>query len=273
MLESSKFSNSKKHSAWISNKDFAFCTLALGQKYRLLAKELAKDLEVHSSGTMLVVGTDQPGDFSECANVIAFKQFQKGVLHCYHDKRFVIEKTLTKFSVAIQIDADTRIVSDLPQDIEWPPGITAGHTEALADHVKRYNLERLTTLQKIARKLNISLDDSIYIGESLFAVCRDNGKEKKFLKYWDIIARYLELNGIHSGEGNAIGLAAAKAELNISTNASYETINQARKHIDASLQKSKKKTLWAKTQNRLSYHYRLNLTRAIALKDFELYYR
>jgi len=273
MLNSSQLLASKKHSIWISNKDFAFCTLALGEKYRFLAKDLAKDLEVHSPGTMLVIGTDQPNDFCECTNVIALKQFQKGILHCYHDKRFVIEKTLAKFLVAIQIDADTRIISDLPQTIEWSPGITAGHTEVLVEHVNQYNPERLTPLQKIAQKLSISINDSIYVGESLFAVCRDNGKEKKFLKYWDIIARYLELNGIHSGEGNAIGLAAAKAGFNISTNASYEAIDRARKHIDASCQKNQKKTLWGKTQKRLSYHYRLNLTRAIALKDFELYYQ
>jgi hypothetical protein len=41
-------------------KSFCFCTLALGKKYRLLAQQLAKDLEENSPGTSIVIYTDGP---------------------------------------------------------------------------------------------------------------------------------------------------------------------------------------------------------------------
>ncbi|MCA1990918.1 MAG: hypothetical protein LDL41_02565 [Coleofasciculus sp. S288] len=253
-------------------KEFCFCTLALGNKYRLLAKELARDLEQYSPGTVLVVGTDSPKDFKACNNVLAFKLKQAGILHCYHDKRFVIDKALSRFRVAIQIDADTRIVDNVPDPIEWLPGITAGHLENLVEHVETYTPERLESLKEIALKLNIPLEKTTYVGESLFFVSRDGGKEKEFIKHWDTIARYLELKGIHSGEGNAIGMAAAKAGLKIGNSSGWETLNKIKRHMDASYEKKPKK-FWHSFQRRLGYHYRLQRTRIAALTNFDFYYR
>jgi hypothetical protein len=264
--------------------EVAFCVLALGQKYRLFTKILAQDLENYAPTIPLVVGTDQPNDFADCKNVLAFQQFKQGILHCYHDKRFVIERTLSQFQTAIQIDADTRLTHSLPEPFNWIPGITAGHLENLANHIKAYNPERFNIVQMLASKLGVSLDDALYVGESLFVITRDDGKERAFIEYWHQISRYLELRGIHSGEGAAIGLAAAKAGLKIMTSPSYENLHSARKHLGATGgadQKARKaqkqdfrnfnfKEYW---QRKLSYHYRLNRSRLDALRDFDFYYR
>lgn len=76
--------------------NYCFCTLALREKYQKLTKTLAEDLKKYAPGGSLVVGTDAPQYFDNSPNVIAFKHTQKGILHCYNDKRFVLEK---KFKV------------------------------------------------------------------------------------------------------------------------------------------------------------------------------
>ena len=172
----------------IEQNQFCFCTLALGEKYRLLAQKLAEDLAKHSPGTFLVLYTDEPKYFNSHGNILAFKHQQEGILHCYHDKRLVMAKALSKFPSAICIDADTRILSNIPNDIEWTPGITAGHYENLIEHVNKYTPERLPHLQNVASKLNLSLEKINYIGESLFIITKDGGKEIEFFKYWALLA-------------------------------------------------------------------------------------
>lgn len=51
--------------------------------------------------------------------------------------------------------------------------------------------------------------------EMLFVVTRQDGREVEFLKHWETIALYCELNGFYNAEGYAIGLAAAKAGLTV----------------------------------------------------------
>ncbi len=251
-------------------KNFCFCTLALPPKYRLLAQRLAEDLAQYSPETLLVVGTDEPIDFKDKNNVIAFKHRQEGILHCYNDKRFVLEKALSKCRTAIIIDADTRIVKKVPNTIDWMPGITAT-SENLIQHVTKYTPERLVHLQALAQKLSLSLENVSWVGESLLIISRDGGKEKEFLKQWGEIGNYLELNGIHSGEGNAIGLAATKIGWNV--NLSYwEKIKAVTQHLDASDEKTST-TVWRNWQRRILYHYRLNRMRLKALKNFNFYYR
>ncbi|QSJ19835.1 hypothetical protein JYQ62_14680 [Nostoc sp. UHCC 0702] len=252
-----------------AQKDFCFCTLALGKKYRLLAQQLAKDLEKNAPGTFLVVYTDEPKDFSQQSNTIAEKYRQKGILFCYHDKRFVLEKALSEFPVAILIDADTRILKNVPDVVPFA-GIV-GRQENLVEHVKKYNPERLTAIKKVSTKLNIPLETAPYVGESLCFVGRDNGKEKEFIKYWGMIGRYLELQRIHSGDGIAIGLAAAKVGWTIKSD-NWESFRKISQHLDASYE-PKTNNWFNNWQRRLSYHYRLNLARLMALKNFEFYYR
>ncbi|MEQ9371896.1 MAG: hypothetical protein RIG63_23110 [Coleofasciculus chthonoplastes F3-SA18-01] len=253
-----------------TNNNFCFCTLALGKKYRLLAKQLSQDLEKHSPGTFLVVGTEKPNFFQSSANVYAFPFKQKGILHCYHDKRFVLEKALSQYPTAIAIDADTRIIDKVPTHIEWMPGFT-GCSRNIIEHVQRRNPERLPTLEILANKLNLSLDNVSWVGESLMIVSKDNGKETDFFQQWGKIGDYLELQGIHAGSGNAIGLAAAKIGWTVHAQG-WDELRNVTKHLDAAYQK-KSVSLWDNLERRLGYHYRLNISRVKALKDFDFYYK
>lgn len=254
-------------------KDFCFCTLALGQRYRDITKELAKQLETYSPGTSLVIYTEKPNDFSSYKNVMAFEHHQQGILHCYNDKRFLCQKAISLFEVAIYIDADTRILESLPKDIEWKPGLT-GRQKNLVEHVKKYRPHSLPILKKLADKLNISdesFNSSNWIGESLFILVRDRGKEIEFLETWGKISKYAELKGMHAGEGSLMGLAAAKVGWVIHGEA-WQKLSGITQHWDASRSKPKP-TFWENLQKRMGYHYRLNKTRIMALRDFDFYYR
>jgi hypothetical protein len=205
---------------------FCFCTLAFGKRYRSLALLLAKDIEKYSPGTSFIVLTDKPDDFCEQSNILAFKH-QATSVRFYHDKRFVVAKALSMFNSCIFIDADMRILAPVPNDMAWlqKPGITARvcnlmpkqHSEAITGNVEKKFYQEYLVTKKATSKLNLEKDwDNIsYIYEYLFAVTKDCGKEIEFLKKWEIIAPYFEINGVYQGEGNAIGLAAAKAKFPI----------------------------------------------------------
>ena len=192
-------------------------------------------------------------------------------MHCYHDKRLVLEKALSLFRVAINIDADTKIIGKIPEDIEFEPGIFGRH-ENLIEHIKKNRPSSWEMIENVASKLNIDCQKAKWIGESLYIVVRDEGREKEFIKQWGIIGRYLELKGMHSGEGNAMGLAAAKVGWNITKSDSWENLNKIRQHLDASDRK-KSSNLWEDLKRKLAYHYRLNKARLAALKNFNFYYR
>ena len=252
-------------------KNFCFCTLALGSRYRQMAKELAKNLEQYSPGTLIYIYTDYPEDFSKQNNILAFKHKQIGIQRCSNDRRLVVEEVLSKFPIAIHIDADTKIIENLPDNLEFSPGIIGRHAN-LIDHVKKYRPQSLEIIQNVASKLNIPLEKANWIGESLYVVTRDEGREKEFFRMWKLIGSYLELKGMHGGDGNVMGLAAAKVGWTPERSASWETLNKLRKHLDAS-HGQKQISSWDKFKRRVGYHYRLNKTRIEALKDFGFYYR
>ncbi|AUC61499.1 hypothetical protein AA637_10185 [Cyanobacterium sp. HL-69] len=254
-----------------TNDKFCFSTLALGERYRKMTKTLAEDLKKYSPGTMLVVGTDKPKDLLSLNNVIPFKLSQQGILHCYHDKRFVILKALSKFDNVIQIDADTRIVDTIPQDLSFSKGVIEGFNENLVTHVNKYTPERLERLNKIATKIEVDISQANFVYESLFIVSKDNGKELEFIEQWGKIGLYLELNRIHSGEGNVIGITALKIGLKTSLTPSWERLKNVTKHFDAST--TRKSSYIDKFNKRVKYHYRLNKNRLFALKDFDFFYK
>ncbi|MGL4498745.1 MAG: hypothetical protein ACRCU2_06740 [Planktothrix sp.] len=201
-------------------KNFCFCTLAVGSQYRNLAQKLAQDIEKFSPETSFVILTDNPEDFINQKNVLAFKHRQQGIT-CYHDKRFVISQALSLFPVCIFIDADMRILDVVPPDMVWLPGITARSCYSIVKHysINRKNSQKSTkdyqVIQNLANQMNINLEEVKFVHEFLFTVTKDSGKELEFLEEWDKIAPYFELNGVYSGEGSAMGLAAAKVGLPI----------------------------------------------------------
>jgi len=267
-----------------SKQDFCFCTLALGQQYRILAQELGKEIEKYSPGTYFVVLTDRPKDFTNFPNILAFKHQQKGILKCYHDRRFVLKKALELFRVAIHIDSDTKLLEPIPNDIKWLPGITSGTYRNIIEHAQnKRSPKRQEAIKDLAGKLDISLENTNHVEESLFIIARDGGKEIEFIKQWDRIGRYLEMKGIHEGDGNAIGLAASKVGWTFRSEG-WKEIEKCRKHAGITWNKQKKIskdiTLAEKVygffdlqKQRVGYHYRLNRDRFIALKDFNFYYK
>ncbi|MEH2323433.1 MAG: hypothetical protein V7K32_07635 [Nostoc sp.] len=207
-----------------SQKEFCFCTLALGKKYSALASLLAKDIEIYSPNTSFIILTDHPEEFSKHSQVVVFKHEQQGV-KCYHDKRFAIAKALSLFNSCIFIDSDMRILAPVPEDMQWllTPGISARacmdmpkkFTKVLAGTANSKFLKEFAVVKNATKMLNLetSWKDISFVHEYLFSVTKDSGKEIEFLQQWDMLANYFELNGIYEGEGNAIGLAAYKAGL------------------------------------------------------------
>ena len=254
------------------NQNFCFCTLALGERYHEITKDLIADLAIHAPHTKIVIYTDNPAFFKDDASVLAFPHRQEGILHCYHDKRFAIAQSLSRYPAAIFIDADTRVVAPVPENMTWEPGMTACGEDIVA-HISRWTPKRLDRVRRVAEKREVSLEGTYWIGEALLVIARDGGREKTFLEEWGKIGRYLELKGIHAGSGNAIGLAAAKAGLQINQNTeNWKTLNKLAQHFDESHNK-KQRTAWEKLQRRLAYHFRLNKARIAALPEFDFYYR
>ncbi|MCU0537786.1 MAG: hypothetical protein MUD14_28195 [Hydrococcus sp. Prado102] len=277
-----------------TSQDFCFCSLALGKNYRALALELAKDLEKYSPNTTFLILTDRPDYFKDIANVTAFKHRPESIKF-YHDKRFVIEKALSLFNTCIFLDADMRILEPVPNNLEWLPGITARTGSNIIKH-NQGNNENIKAIDKVAKKLNLELERVKFVHEFLFVVKSDRGKELKFLKQWEIIGRYFELNGIYAGEGNAIGLAAAKADFPVrfdsvdrisffkdriervrikkgQVNAQEKSIYfEKQKQLEFPNQSIFEKIL-SKTNNRIGYLFRLVYLRVISLKNFNFYYR
>jgi hypothetical protein len=206
--------------------EFCFCTIAFGKKYRALALLLAQDIERYSPKTYFIVLTDNPSDFSKQRNILAFKHRSQSVKF-YHDKRFAIAKALSLYNSCIFIDADMRIVAPVPADMQWikKVGITARtceimpkkYAKVLAGTACAKLCREFKVTKKAAQKLNIDRENEKvkFVYEYLFAVTKDCGKELEFFKQWETLANYFELNGIYDGEGNAIGLAAAKAGLDV----------------------------------------------------------
>lgn len=200
-------------------KDFCFCTLAFSETYRTLALELAGDLQKYSPETVFIVYTDKPQQFKDCSNVLVFKHRQKGVF-CYHERRFAIAKALSLYNSCIYLDADVRIVAPVSPDLKWLPGITARSCDNLVAHHNRMiykngsprldKLKNFEIIQKTAQNLDVNLEEVTYLNEFLFVVTRDAGRELEFLKQWEKIALSFELQGLHKGPGNAMGIAATK---------------------------------------------------------------
>lgn len=253
-------------------KDFCFCTLALGYRYRLMAQKLAEDLLHYAPQTQLIVYTDCPKDFNNNLNVLAFKHTQQGTLRCVNDKRFLLQKALSIYPATIYIDADTRIIDNMPEKTQWSPGITACQKN-LIEHLHKREPKSLDFLRKTASKLGITpniWEQVKWVGESIYVITRDNGKEIEFLETWGIIVDYLELNNLHLNDGNIMGIAAAKVGWTIHKEG-WREINQIRKHLDASYNRPVM-NFWQSWQQRFGYHYRLNRLRLKALKNFKFYY-
>ncbi|MDX2097026.1 MAG: hypothetical protein SFW36_04555 [Leptolyngbyaceae cyanobacterium bins.59] len=237
-------------------------------------------MATYSPNTFLVVYTDLPQDFKDFPNVLAYKHSRQGVLYCYDDKRFAIGKALTKFRSVIFVDADTRIFSPVPDNIEWPPGIVCeGFVKILEHPPNQRDPARHQSIQELAKKLDVCLDETSWIHENLFVITRDGGKEQEFIKQWGRVGRYFEIKGVNTKDGNPIGLAVAKVGWTV-TNDRWDELNKIREHtfIHWELEAEQKiLTFWDKVNRKLQVdrwkrEYRLLKARLMTLQDLDFYY-
>jgi len=215
-------------------KDLCFGGLALGREYRFYTRELAIDLEYFAPDVPLVVFTDVPEEFADHRNVIAIKHAQRSVIRCFHDIRFVLDHALEEFKTCIAINTNVRIVEPLPMDFAkaLKPGIVALACEKLENHL-RYELDdpaawqrksvvgvdRQVELVKLAcQKLGVSLSETDYVFEIIYAVSCEGEQKKKFIDTWGKLANFFEYHGMTWGEGFAAGIAAKVAGLPVCQN-------------------------------------------------------
>lgn len=246
--------------------DYCFCTLALGSPYRLIAKNLAEDFKKFAPKVNLIIFSDQPDDFKNFENVKAFKYHRKGIPHCWNDRRFVVEKALSMYRTAIHIDADTRILANIPEQIEWLPGITA-MTNDLLQHADEWMYAPDVELMKnVAKELKIPLEEAKLIHESLYIITRDDGREFEFLKQWDIIAKTLELKGYKSSDGYLMGMAAQKVGWSINKYG-WDAVKSRTNHFFADDRKPK--SFLNRLKRKIIYSYRLNRARLTQIFQLE----
>jgi len=202
----------------------SFCTLAIHKPYRQRAKLLVAD----TPGVPWIVLTDEPEDF-DGLQVQAIRHEPTGPMAvdfllklrppgtgqpAYHDKRFVLQAALKEFDTAIFVDADTRIRA-VPRLRRFRPGIavTQAVRASIAEHLGRWGTHRKPIFEELAVHLTgtaETLKSARWCSEALFAITKD-GNESRFFEAWARAAEFLQNRELFSGEGGAIGLAAACA--------------------------------------------------------------
>jgi len=214
-----------------------FCTLAIHGPYRERARSLVGDVP---EGPWVVL-TDEPEEF-EGLPVRAIKHQPTGPMAidfgtrspatgiergepAYHDKRFALQAALEEFETAIFVDADTRVRA-LPRAPVFRAGIavTKEVNASIAEHLSRYGSHRRSAFEKLAVELTGDVEminSARWCSEALFAITRD-GKEGKFFETWERGAELLQSEGLFTGEGGVIGLAAVCAGWTVD----YETLGK-----------------------------------------------
>jgi len=203
-----------------------FCTLAIHAPYRRRARLLCAD----ATPWPWVVLTDEPADFADLP-VRAVRHAPTGPMAvdylqrfpatgdgrgaaAYHDKRFALLAALQHFDTAVFVDADSRI-APLPPLPVFPPGLAVLPVvrKSVAAHLETCGPWRLPAFAALARDLTGDADilrSAPWCHETCFAVTRD-GNEHRFFEAWERGAGFLQGQGVYSGEGGVMGLAAACA--------------------------------------------------------------
>ena len=257
------------------SKNFCFATLAIRKVYRDCAKRLANSISKFSPGTKLIIATDNPKDFKDITNVMAFKHRQQSPLFPYNDKRWVIEKALQNFFTVVYVDADAQLINDFPDNITWPSGMVVNHDTQrnFSEVVNKFCPQDMPLLTKVAKKIGLksSLEEIKFPSQSYYVLTKEQGKEKDFLKNWDLVARYLEVHCCSNvSDGYPIGLAMASVEWTpISTQKfDLQTIIKPQ----GSRTTTRPATFSSKLMLKLLYQYRLTKIRLNALKAPRFFY-
>jgi len=181
-----------------------------------------------------IVLTDEPGEFKDLP-VRAIRHVPTGPMAvdfvtklpptgngrgrpAYHDKRFALQAALEEFETAIFVDADTRVRS-MPRIPNFRPGIAAVKEvdASIAEHLSRWGSDRIAAFERLGVELTGDVEvikSARWCSEALFAITKD-GNEGKFFEAWRRGAEFLHAQGLFSGEGGVIGLAAVCARWSV----------------------------------------------------------
>jgi hypothetical protein len=195
------------------NSDLCYATLAFGKPYRDMARQLAADLTLHAPDHALVIATDAVDDFKDCPNVVAFHQDRTGFFRCINDKRFAVAHALDhQAAEVVFIDADTRITKTLPVKVGTDAKIASMASPMLAEQARNYLLPEYTrAVIAAARSFGLDPENTRFVMDSLFAVKRDQGREKVFIHVWDLVTRFFDFQGFNIPDAFCITIGAAVA--------------------------------------------------------------
>jgi hypothetical protein len=181
-----------------------------------MAQRLIGDLSSFAPGVPICLATDRPAQFRRLRGVsVILIAGIDGRWQRYNAKRFVIGRALAGAQTAVFIDADSRVKAHIPMAVKWPAGLSAAHENLLA-HLERWWPSKFEEVRGAAHAIGAPLDSAAWIGESLYVVARDGGRELDFIMWWADLALRICRTGFRGGEGNIMGLAAAKAGLSVS---------------------------------------------------------
>jgi hypothetical protein len=202
------------------------CTLAIGAPYRRRALELiasapalpwvvltdAPEAFAHTPARALRHAPTGPMAADYLARIPATGQGRGAA--AYHDKRFALLAALEGHATALYLDADSRFEAP-PQLAPMPPGIAVLPVvrRSVDEHLDLAGQWRRPAFEALAEELlgdAAALREAAWCHEALIAVTKD-GREGRFFEAWGRAADFLQARGVFSGEGGAIGLAAAYA--------------------------------------------------------------
>jgi hypothetical protein len=205
------------------NREYCFCTLAIGKVYQDFALVLAEDLKKYAPEVESIVLTDNPKAFEGKSNVRAFPH-KPVSCKIYHDKKYAIVKALSLYESCIFLDANIRIKDKVPDDINFQKGLVAYSCFSLSKLFSKEkecnpSYDKYTTLnikyklcERLSSYYNIDIEKSKFIFEGILYFTRHD-RFKQFINYWELIGTYFENHGIYDSEGISIGLATALSEL------------------------------------------------------------
>jgi hypothetical protein len=132
----------------------------------------------------------------------------------YHDKRFALQAALSDFDTAIFLDADSRLDA-LPALDAFPSGLAVIPVvrASVAAHLETCGPWRRPAFVELARYLTgdaAVLHRAGWCHETCYAVTKD-GNQQRFFSAWGRAAEFMQRQGVYSGEGGIMGLAAACA--------------------------------------------------------------
>lgn len=231
--------------------NFAFCTIAYGDKYLKWSKDLISDV-LSKNGDMFVL-TNNPDFYKDISSKNLNIEIYDKPYFSFNEKRTIVKKCLENFSTAVFLDADVRIFDiesfDFLNNIDNGLHIfntlgTIGNTflngdiqmcHSLDSRNTKYGQSGLEFLEqkKLKYKKNYHgqghPDDYLeHFLEGKWVLKKDEGRENVFLDIWGELADFSEKididlgykNNIGAGEGGHMSIAAYNS--NIKLNVSRE---------------------------------------------------